>query len=102
MNYFWYDARQRRYAMQDSDGLSYFTWDTNGMNLLLERDATGTVTADYSHGYTPISGIGSLVSAKKLEGGHTYYQYPVTDHRRTVVAVLDDNGTQKEDLAYDA
>lgn len=29
MNYFYYDALQRRHAVLDSDGLSYFTWDRN-------------------------------------------------------------------------
>jgi hypothetical protein len=39
VNYFWYDAMQRRYALRDSAGLSYFTWDRNGLDLLAERDA---------------------------------------------------------------
>ena len=35
LHQFYYDAILRRHAMQDSDGLRYFTWDSNGMNLLL-------------------------------------------------------------------
>ncbi|MFO7900032.1 MAG: hypothetical protein R6V58_13345 [Planctomycetota bacterium] len=42
-NSFHYDAQLRRYAVRDSAGLSYFTWDENGMNLLAERDAGGRV-----------------------------------------------------------
>ena len=39
--YFAYDAELRRYAIEESTGLRYFTWDENGMNLLCERDTTG-------------------------------------------------------------
>jgi len=78
--------------MEDSNGLSYFTWDTNGMNLLQERDASGGVTAGYTHGYTPIDGIGSMVAANRTASGATYYQYPVYDHRGTVVRLTDADG----------
>jgi len=42
--YFYYDALLRRYAVNDGSGLSYFTWDANGVNLLSESDNTGTVS----------------------------------------------------------
>ena len=101
-NYFWYDAQLRRYAIQDSSGLSYFTWDQNGMNLLAERDAYGSLTAEYTHGYIPFDGIGSLVAARKTESGATYYQYPICDHRGSVFSVVNKNGEVVDSYEYDA
>ncbi len=102
VNYFSYDAMLRRFAVEESTGVSYFTWDANGMNLLAERDASGSVTAYYTHGYTPVDGIGSLVAAKRNEAGASYYQYPVYDHRGSVVRLLDENGTPTAYFEYDA
>jgi len=102
MNYFYYDAMMRRYAMQDSNGLSYFTWDQNGMNLLAERDSAGAVIAYYTHGYTPVDGIGSMVAAKGNLYSTSYYHYPVYDHRGTVVRLVDQNGTPTAYYEYDA
>jgi len=101
-NYFWYDAMMRRYAMQDSSGLSYFTWDSNGMNLLAERDSAGSVTAYYTHGFAAVDGIGSAVAVKQNRFSASYYQYPVYDHRGTVVRLLDANGTPTAYYEYDA
>ena len=36
-NYFYYDAELRRYVIEESTGLRYFTWDENDMNLLCVR-----------------------------------------------------------------
>ena len=86
--------------MQDSDGLHYLTWDQNGMNLLLEKDDEGFETAEYTHGYTPIDGIGSLVEAKKTVWdeshtmGVTYYQYPGYSTGGRVHAITDENGNE--------
>ena len=71
-------------------------WD--GLKLLEERDAAGNLVARYSHGYTPIAGIGSVVEAQRVIGGATYYQYPVMDHRGTVYAVTD--ASQNTLLSY--
>jgi len=101
-NYFYYDAELRRYAIEESTGLRYFTWDENGMNLLCERDAAGAVVAEYAHGETPINGIGSLTAAKKADGGSTYYQYPVYDHRGTVMRLTDAEGSVTATYEYDA
>ncbi len=101
-NYFHYDAMLRRYAMQDSDGLRYFTWDRNGVNLLAERDQSGTVTAEYKHGYVPIQGIGSMVYAKKKVGWLYHDQYPVYDHRGTVYRLTDENGNETATYEYNA
>ena len=81
-NYFFYDSRLRRYALQDSDGLRYFTWDAGGLNLLYEKDASGNVVAEYTHGYTPVAGIGSLVAARRMLGG-----LAITNTRPTTTAV---------------
>jgi YD repeat-containing protein len=51
-NYFYYDGKLRRYAIRDSGGLVTFTWDQNGMNLLVERDSMGMTLAEYTHGCT--------------------------------------------------
>ena len=72
------------------------------MDLLAERDISGAVTAGYTHGHTPIDGIGSTVAAKKDVGGTTYYQYPVMDHRGTVVRLVDDTGAVTAYYEYDA
>jgi RHS repeat-associated protein len=99
VNYFWYDARQRRYAIEESSGVTYLIWDENGMNLLAERDVEGNVVAEYTHGYTPTGGIGSMVGARKVESGATYYQYPGYDHKGTVAVLVDETGTLR--LRYD-
>ena len=100
LNYFWYDAQLRRYAMEDSDGLRYFTWD--GLNLLAEQDAYGTVVAEYTHGASPIEGIGTMVAAKKAVDSSTYYDYPVYDHRGTVVRLTDENADVTAYYSYNA
>ena len=33
-----------------------------------------------------------MVAAKKTQSGATYYQYPIYDHRGTVMKVVDENG----------
>ncbi len=101
-NYFHYDGMLRRYAMEDSDGLRYFTWDRNGLNLLVERDEAGEVLAEYKHGYVSVMGIGSMVYGKKTVSEATYYQYPVFDHRGTVYKVTDENGDVIGDYEYNA
>jgi YD repeat-containing protein len=99
-NYFYYEAGLRRYAIEESTGLRYFTWDENGMNLLCERDAEGATVAEYTHGETPISGIGSMTAAKKADGGATEYQYPVYDHRGTVMRLTDAEGRVSATYEY--
>jgi RHS repeat-associated protein len=60
------------------------------------------VIADYAHGETPIAGIGSMVAARKTESAQTYYQYPVYDHRGSVVKIVDAGGAVKDEYEYDA
>ena len=101
-NYFYYDGLLRRYAIEDSCGLAYFTWDANGMNLLAERDVCDNVRAGYTHGHTPIDGIGSVAAARKDVSGTTYYQYPVMDHRGTVVRLVDETDAVTAYYEHDA
>ena len=91
---------QRRYAIQDSGGLRYFTWDTNGMNLLCERDAGGTVTRKYTHGPTPINGIGSTVEIE--DAGASEYKYLHMDHRGTVFRTTDGGEANKDTYNWNA
>ena len=100
-NYFHYDAMQRRYAIQESTGLRYFTWDRNGMNILCERDSTDSVVVQYSHGYTPTDGIGSMAGAKDTQDG-TYYQWPTYDNRGSILKLTDENDAVVGALQYDA
>ena len=102
-NYFWYDAMMRRYAMQDSNGLSYFTWDSNGMNLLCERDSAGSVTAYYTHGFAAVDGIGSGIGQKLNQFGATYHEWDAgRDHRGSVYKRVDANGNITGNFNYDA
>jgi len=101
-NYFWYDAMMRRYAMQDSSGLRYFTWDTNGMNLLCERDSAGAVTAYYTHGFAAVDGIGSGVGQKLNQFGATYHEWDICDNRGTVHKRVDASGNTTGSFEYNA
>jgi YD repeat-containing protein len=84
---FYYDGKLNRYKMDKGGTIGYFLWD--GMNLLEERDSTGAIVAKYTHGETPIKGIGSVVEAKRITATTTYFQYLHTDHRGTVYAISD-------------
>src|SRR6185436_14255244 len=87
--YFYYDSRLTRYAIDKAGTLAYYLWD--GLNLLEERNADGTLKARYTHGRTPIYGIGSIVEVERNLGGASYFQYLCADHRGTVHAVTDVN-----------
>jgi len=85
--YFHHDARMRMYAMEDGGETTYYTWDENGLNLLTERDAQGNVTAEYTHGHSPVDGAGTTVAARKQVGGCTYYQYPGENGHHDTVTI---------------
>ena len=99
-NYFHYDGQDRRFAMADSNGLSYFTWDQDGMNLLAEKSAAGTVTRKYTHGPTPVPGIGSVIEAEDVSS--STYKYPHMDHRGSVSGTTDANEDAKDAYTYNA
>ena len=88
-NYFYYDALNRRRAIKESTGASYFAYDKDGLCLLVERNAAGSVTGAYTRGSAPVNGIGDLVVSQINTPTTTYYQYPVYDRgnvQRTVNA----------------
>ena len=85
--YFHHDARMRMYAMEDGGETTYYTWDENGLNLLTERDASGAVTAEYTHGHSPVDGAGTTVAARKQVGACAYYQYPGGNGHHDVVTI---------------
>jgi RHS repeat-associated protein len=101
-NTFHYDALLRRCAIEDSGGLSYLSWDAGGLDLLAERDAAGTVTAEYVNGHTPIPGIGTCVAVRLIVSGITYYRYLVYNHRGDLVRVLDESGNTIGSYEYNA
>ena len=49
-----------------------------------------------------VRNFGSLAGAKKIEGGDTYYQYPVYNHRGDVVRLTDQNGNTTATYEYNA
>jgi len=89
------------YALVDDGVPTYFVWDKNGMNLLVERDASGNVIADYTHGYAAIDGSGSLEAARKHASGVTYYQYRCGT-ATTTRALLDQDGNVTAQYRWNA
>jgi RHS repeat-associated protein len=95
-SYFYYDGLLNRYCINKAGTVSYYLWD--GLNLLEERDVSGNLLARYTHGYTQIPGIGSVVEVQRTADGATYYQYLSTDHRGSVYDVTD--ASQNSQLSY--
>jgi RHS repeat-associated protein len=73
-----------------------------GLNLLEERAADGSLLARYTHGHTPIYGIGSVVEVERHVGEATYFQYLVMDHRGTAYKVTDEAGATQIAYTLDA
>ncbi|MHC4252823.1 MAG: RHS repeat domain-containing protein [Planctomycetota bacterium] len=67
------------------------------MNQLEERADDLSLTAQHTHGATPIDGIGSVVVTNRAP----YYQYPHYDHRGSLF-VLEDTGTTDLEAEYNA
>jgi YD repeat-containing protein len=82
---FSYDAQLNRYSMDRGGTVRYLLWD--GLNLLEERNANGTLYARYSYGYSRIYGIGSCVEVYLAGLNKTYTL--VLDHRGTAYMALD-------------
>ena len=100
--YFNYDGLLRMYAMDDDGTMTYFTWDSNGLNPLAERDANGTVVAEYTHGHVSVPGAGSLVAAKKQAYGATYYHYPAHNHHGDAFVQTDETGAIAQSTRFNA
>jgi RHS repeat-associated protein len=61
-NYFEYNALGQRIKKTDSTGTTRYLWD--GLNILLELDGSGNLTRRYTHGYTPIEGVSTLIAVE--------------------------------------
>jgi hypothetical protein len=97
---FYYDGQLNRYCIDKGGEATYYLWD--GLNLLEERAADGSLIARYTHGATPIYGIGSVVEVERHVGAATYFQYLVMDHRGTAYKVTDEAGATQIAYTLDA
>jgi hypothetical protein len=97
---FYYDGQLNRYCIDKGGEATYYLWD--GLNLLEERAADGSLIARYTHGATPIYGIGSVVEVERHVGEATYFQYLVMDHRGTAYKVTDEAGATQIAYTLDA
>ena len=70
------------------------------MNLLCERDPDGTVTRKYTHGPTPIDGIGSVIEMEDVST--SAYKYAHMDHRGTVFETTDAGEATKDTYSWNA
>ena len=77
---------------------TYYLWD--GLRLLETRNADGTLKARFTHGHTPIEGIGSCVEVHRASDSKRYYM--LYDHRGTAHAVLDESKTEVARRLYNA
>lgn len=78
--YFFYDGMLRRYAMiaVGASQSTYFLWE--GMNLLQERNADGSVKEEHTNAQTPIAGIAQLVQTyRPAESASLKMIYPIMD-----------------------
>jgi YD repeat-containing protein len=96
---FYYDGQLNRYRIDRGGTDSYFLWD--GLNLLEERDGSGNLVARYTHGYTRIPGIGSIVEIYKPGTPNKTY-YLAMDHRGSAYVISDESQTEIGRRQYDA
>ncbi|MEW6354682.1 MAG: RHS repeat-associated core domain-containing protein, partial [Planctomycetota bacterium] len=96
VNYYGYDGALMRHSKIDGDGTTYYTWD--GLNPILERAGDGTVQAQYTHGQSPIPGIGSWTVAKRGAS----YQFPHMNQIGSVFNLTNTNETVTQTYEYDA
>lgn len=92
--YFFYDGMLRRYAMiaAGASQATYFLWE--GMNLLQERNADGTVKEEHTNVQTPIGGIAQLVETyRPAESASLKMIYPIMDWRGTITKWVQSDGT---------
>jgi YD repeat-containing protein len=72
-NYFEYNALGQRIKKVDSTGTTRYLWD--GLNILLETDASGNLTRRYTHGYSPIEGLSSLIAVEGTMQCPCFYHF---------------------------
>jgi RHS repeat-associated protein len=88
--YFFYDGAFQRYAINEFGASTYFIWD--GLNLLQERNADGTVKEEYTNAVTNIPGIGQLLETNR-PGQAQQKLYPIMDPRGTITKWIQSDGT---------
>jgi len=88
--YFYYDAALQRYAIKANGTLNYFLWD--GLDVLQEQNADGTVKEEYTQAKVPLAGIGQLVEVNR-PGQAQAKLYPVMDQRGTITKYVQSDGT---------
>lgn len=93
---FHYDGQLSRLAVEKDGTVTYFCRD--GLNVLAEYEG-GAETVKYTHGATPINGIGSVVEAYHAGGD---YDCPSYDWRGSVQDMTDANGTPTTYYEYNA
>jgi RHS repeat-associated protein len=90
--YFFYDGSLKRYAMVSAGqtAATYFLWD--GLDLLQELNADGTVKEEHTHAQTAIPGIGQLLETNR-PGQTPQKLYPILDPRGTILRWMQADGT---------
>jgi len=72
-NTFKYNALGQRIEKVDSTGTTRYVWD--GLNVLLELDASGNVKRRYTYGYSPIPGVSGLLMVQDDLGCPCFYHF---------------------------
>ncbi len=94
--YYRYDGMAGRVSTQESAGVTYYDWD--GINVIQEKDASGSVTERQVHGYAPIPSVGDIALMDK-RGHWRLCRSPTRWGRR---AVLDPTAAVANTYTYDA
>ena len=90
--YFFYDGALRRYGMVANGTPTYFLW--NGLDLLQEQNADGTVKEEHTNAQTPIAGIAQLVETNRPGQVASLQKiYPCMDPRGTITKWVESDGT---------
>jgi RHS repeat-associated protein len=93
---FQYDALNRRVSVSDGSTTNFFIYD--GLQVIAEADASGTLQKSYTWG----PGIDNLLAFTTYTGGETNTYYALTDHLGSVHALVDETGAIVETYRYDA
>ena len=89
---------KKRFADGRDGAPAYFAWD--GLNPLVEKDATGATVKSHTHGAAAIAGIGSVVVTRRKSGETDLYQYPHYDHRGSLFELTGDEALSAEYNAF--
>ena len=83
-------------CIEDSQGVKYYCWD--GLNLLERYNLTTDTQRTFTHGPTPIAGIGDMVQLTE-SGGSYAFEY---DHRGSVFNITDASQDIVQTYEHDA